>query len=146
MDSMLPQLWGRGDIPGAPLLATEVSSPGTPKGAWGEAAWPAAWCCFSSGLTFDVHRLLFPLASTGQRTSDKSLAMVSWSAGEGLSESQDCFPSFATEERDPLSSEACAMEAGKSTWQGAKSPCLQRDLGLSLASAISKLCDLGQDI
>lgn len=45
---------------------------------------------FSSGLTIDVHRLLFLLASTGHRISDKSLAIVFWGAGEGVSESKDC--------------------------------------------------------
>jgi hypothetical protein len=37
-----------------------------------------------------------------------------------------------------------SSEAWKSTGQGAKSLCFQRDLGLSLISALSKLCDLGQ--
>lgn len=35
VDSLFPQLWGRGDIPGAPLPATEVSSPETPQGGGG---------------------------------------------------------------------------------------------------------------
>lgn len=76
VDSVLPKLWRRGDIPGAPLSATEVS-------LLKDQRQPDD---FSPGLAFGIYRLLFPLAFTGHGATKRSLATMFWGAREGASE------------------------------------------------------------